>query len=132
MFEGGELPTILASLVLLAGCNEAGTGTVCTASFAIATVTAVDSNGAAIPDATITTTLLRTGETITPTTVMDFVTGVYPILDDGAIPKLHATGDSVRVHATRGGASAEATYHFDVPGGCHIERTSGPDTLQLR
>ncbi|HKV75301.1 MAG TPA: hypothetical protein VJN95_12350, partial [Gemmatimonadales bacterium] len=84
-----------AVLTLTAGCTDLGGGRVCTASFAIATATVVDSNGALVPDATVTTTLLRTGETITPTTVMDFITGVYPILDDGAIPKLHAGGDSV-------------------------------------
>ncbi len=128
----GRGSILAVTLLLTAGCTDLGGGRVCTASFAVATVTAVDSNGALVPDATVTTTLLRTGETITPATVMDFVTGVYPILDDGAIPKLHPNGDSLRVHAARGPASAEATYYFDVPGGCHIERIAGPDTLQLR
>ncbi len=121
-----------AVLTLTAGCTDLGGGRVCTASFAVATVVAVDSNGALVPDATVITTLLRTGQILTPTTVMDFMTGVYPILDDGAIPSLDFRGDSVRVHAAKGTASAEATYDFDVPGGCHIQRTSGPDTLQLR
>ena len=124
--------SLLAAVGLTAGCTDLGGGRVCTESFAVATIVAVDSNGALVPDATVITTLLRTGQILTPTTVMDFMRGVYPILDDGAIPSLDFRGDSVGVHAVRGPASAAATYYFDVPGGCHIQRTSGPDTLQLR
>lgn len=120
---------LLATAALL-GCDQQSEA-VCTALFAVATVTVVDSTAAPAAAATVTSTLIRTGETLTPTTVMDFVTGVYPILDDGAVPKLQSAGDSIRVHAAQGSATAEAIYRFTVPGGCHIERVSGPDTLVL-
>ena len=127
----GLIPASILATSLLAACHEASTG-VCTEVFAIATVTVVDSVSAPAATATVTTTLLRTGETLTPTSVMDFVTGVYPILDDGAVPKLRIAGDSIRVRAVQGAAAAEAVYRFEVPGGCHIERVSGPDTLVVR
>jgi len=121
--------TLLATLALL-GCEQQSEA-VCTAMFAVATVTVVDASSGPAAAATVTTTLVRTGETITPGTVMDFVTGVYPILDDGAIPRLHPAGDSIRVRAVQGNASAESGFRFEVPDGCHIQRVSGPDTLVL-
>jgi hypothetical protein len=122
--------SLLASVGLL-GCDQQSTE-VCTAMFAVSTVTVVDAGSAPAAGATVTTTLVRTGETLTPTTLMDFVTGVYPILDDGAIPRLRPSGDSIRVRAHQGAASAEAIYRFEIPGGCHIEKISGPDTLVLQ
>lgn len=127
-YFAATLPLLTATL--LTACDQPSTG-VCTMVFATATVTVVDSLSVAAPTATITTTLLRTGETLTPTTIMDFVTGVYAILDDGAVPKLHTSGDSIRVRAVQGKASVESVYQFDVPGGCHIQKISGPDTLVL-
>jgi Na+/H+-dicarboxylate symporter len=130
-FQYGSAAIPFLAAVLITACDQQSTG-VCTAMFAIATATVVDAQSAPAPTAVITTTLLRTGETLTPTTVMDFVTGVYPILDDGAAPKLRIAGDSIRVRAVQGTASAEAIYRFEVPGGCHIQKVSGPDTLVLQ
>jgi hypothetical protein len=123
-----SLPLAVAGL--LGACDQQA-GPVCTALFAVATVTVVDSLQAPATTATVTTTLLRTGETLTPTTIMDFALGVYPILDDGARSKLRTSGDSIRVRVVQGAAAAETVYRIDVPGGCHVERVGGPDTLVL-
>jgi hypothetical protein len=120
----------LLALLALPGCDQQSTA-VCTALFAVATVTVVDSLQAPATTATVTSTLLRTGETLTPTTIMDFTVGVYPIVDDGAVGKLRTSGDSIRVRVVQGAAAAETVYRIDVPGGCHVERVGGPDTLVL-
>jgi hypothetical protein len=121
---------LLVAAALLTACDQQSP-TVCTTLFAVATVTVVDSLLAPATSATLTTTLLRTGETLTPTTIMDFTPGVYPILDDGAIARLRTSGDSIRVQAVQSAAAAEAVYRVDVPGGCHVQRVGGPDTLIL-
>ncbi len=128
------LSLCIAALITAAGlsaCND-NTAQVCTASFATATTTVVDTTGAPVQAATVSTVLIRTGQTLPITSLLDPVTGVYPILDDGSISQLHASGDSIRVRAVNGAAAVEAVYHFDVPGGCHISKISGPDTLVVR
>ncbi|MEO8029733.1 MAG: hypothetical protein ABI765_02725, partial [Gemmatimonadota bacterium] len=94
--------------------------------------TVIDTTGAPVQAATVSTVLIRTGETLPITSLLDPVAGMYPILDDGSIPHLHASGDSIRVTAVDGAASVASVYHFDVPGGCHISKVSGPDTLVVR
>jgi hypothetical protein len=121
----------LLALVGLAGCGER-TGTVCTESFASSGVFVVDSLGAPAATAIVTSVLVRTGDTLPITTLIDHVPGAYTIIDDGSVHLIRTTGDSIRVRAVQGAAAAEAIFVFDAPGGCHINRVSGPDTLTLR
>ena len=121
-------------LGLLAGC-DATASAYCTDQFVNVTITVVDSTGAEVNDAVITSTLVRTGEVLTPAATLElFVPGTYVIVDDLARPKLLAGGDTVRVVALRGTAAAgtTATYLIDVPGGCHVNKLSGPDTLTVQ
>ncbi|MEO8635747.1 MAG: hypothetical protein ABI587_10770 [Gemmatimonadales bacterium] len=122
--------TLLLPIALLAGCD--GIATVCTSEFAVVTVTVVDTLGAPVTDATVTSTLLRTGAILSPTSLALLTAGTYIIVDDGAREPLRNAGDSVGVTARRGtGPSLPATYVIDVPGGCHVHKLSGPDTLSL-
>jgi len=122
---------LVVAVVALAGCDSAVTS-VCTDVFAVATVTVVDSLAAPVVGAAVTATLVRTGETLSPTWLGLLAPGTHVIVDDGARAKLRAAGDTLAVTAQRGaGPGLAATYVFDVPGGCHVHKLSGPDTLAL-
>jgi len=122
----------LLALSVVAGCTS-DPGSVCTAVFATATITVVDGAGAPVSDAVVTSTLLRTGQAITPSPSGPHTDGSYTILDDSAIPQLRAAGDSIRVLAQHGRASSvTAVYTLDVPAGRHIRRRTRPDSLTLQ
>jgi hypothetical protein len=123
---------ILLALGTLGGCDAPG-DSFCTEQFVTVTAVVVDATGAPVVDAVVTSTLVRTGEILPPTTLALFTPGTYVIVDDGARSKLLPAGDSVRVDARRtGGPSTTADYLFDVPGGCHVNMLAGPDTLTVQ
>jgi hypothetical protein len=103
---------------------------VCTAEFRTITVTVIDTAGSPSPNVTLTSVLKRTGETLGPTSLILTPPGIYILVDDGAREKIRNAGDSVRVTAVNGtGPTTAAMYFIDVPGGCHVNKVAGPDTL---
>ena len=123
---------ILLALGALAGCDATG-DSFCTAQFVTVTAVVVDGTGAPVVNAVVTSTLARTGEILLPTSLALFTPGTYVIVDDGARSQLLPAGDSVRVDVRRaGGPSTTADYLFDVPGGCHVNKLTGPDTLTVQ
>lgn len=123
---------ILLAIGSLEGC-DATRDSFCTQQFVTVTAVVVDGTGVPVVDAVVTSTLVRTGEILPPTTLALFTPGTYVVVDDGALSKLLTAGDSVRVDARRaGGPSTTVDYLFDVPGGCHVNRLSGPDTLTVQ
>jgi hypothetical protein len=125
------LGLMLPALALaLGGCGGTVPGTqVCTAIFASATVSLVDSANAPVADATVTATLVRTGEVLAPTAALPLVAGTYDLFDDGSRSKLRVSGDSIRVLVQRQTRSKAVMYFYDVPGGCHINKVSGPSII---
>lgn len=117
--------------LLLAGCEPEGLAQACTMEFRIATLVVSEGAGAPVGDATVQTRRLSTGEILTPTTLAQFAAGTYPILDDGATDRLNPAGDSLGVTVARAADTLRLTYVFDVPGGCHIRKLSGPDSVTL-
>jgi hypothetical protein len=107
------------------------TGAACTAEFVTYPVIVTDPADSPISDAHLTVTVRRTGQRLTPQTLIMYIAGTYPLIDDGARPAQRETGDELRVVASTADASIEADYVFDVPGGCHVHKVSGPDTLVL-
>ncbi len=104
----------------------------CTLEFRVASVAEVDAQDRPVTDATVTTRLVRTGAVVVPTSFIDLLPGSYVILDDGAVSLIQGR-EAFRVTVTRpGGASVEAVFLFEAPGGCHIEKVAGPDTLLVR
>jgi len=123
--------TLTAALFVIAGCDEPG-GIACTASFAIYTIVVTDRSGAPVDGVDLAVTLVRTGEQLEPTAVGGpYPVGTYPLVDDAATTKLRPMGDEVRAVATKGTASVQADFVFAVPGGCHVHKVSGPDTVAL-
>lgn len=117
------------TIAMLAACDT-GALTFCTDIFVAVTVTVVDTLEAPVSDAKVISTLVRTGEVLTPTSLALLTGGTYIIVDDGSRDRLRASGDTVAVTAQRGtGPIVAATYLIDVPGGCHVNKVSGPDTL---
>ncbi len=116
----------------LIGCDAQGV--VCTEEFRSAILVIRDSTGQLLSGATITTQLLRTGEVLPlPVTGPPSFPGIYVILTDGQKDLLQPSGDSIDVTVSPLlGADTVVRFLFDVPGGCHIRKVAGPDTLDLR
>ncbi|MFL5494935.1 MAG: hypothetical protein ACJ8DC_11190 [Gemmatimonadales bacterium] len=94
-------------------------------------VVVTDPAGAPVVDANLAVTVLRTGQRLTPEAPLVHTGGAYRLIDDGDRNALRQAGDVVRAAASTADASIEADYLFDVPGGCHVHKISGPDTLVL-
>ncbi len=121
-----------AATLALIGCDTQGV--VCTQEFRSAILVVRDSTGQLVSGATITTQLLRTGEILSlPLTGPPSYPGIYVILTDGVKDQLQPGGDSIGVTvAPLLGTDTLVRFLFDVPGGCHIRKIAGPDTLDLR
>lgn len=132
-FASLRTTTALCLLALsgLASCDEQ-TPVACTSIFAASTVTLLDHTGAPVTDAVVTSILARTGDTLFPISSAGTPGGTYILIDDGSRGQLRHQGDDIVVHASRDSlARISALYEFDVPGGCHVHKVSGPDTLSL-
>lgn len=90
-------------------------------------------DGSPVPGLTILDTVLRTGEGFevsrggggTPHEL-------YPIFDDTFLPRIRPTGGSVRVTGVEGATPRfAADFVFDAPGGCHVRKVAGPDTVTI-
>ncbi len=104
----------------------------CSSNLFVSTVTVIDTAGAPVPDATLTAVLARTGDTLSPTSLALHVSGTYIVVDDGSRGRIDPSGDTLLVRLERSGsAGLTQAYFYDVPGGCHVNRVSGPDTLTL-
>ncbi len=113
----------------LAACDTSN-GVVCTTEFRALTVTLVDSAGQPVLDAATVTTVPRTGDTLSITWLGTPVAGTYVYVDDGAIKAIRELGDSLRVDVDRSaGADFSIAFFVDVPGGCHVNKVSGPDSV---
>jgi hypothetical protein len=121
----------LVAAVLPAIACGGPTGTVCTDQFVTYQVVVTNPAGAPISDANLAVTVRRTGQRLMAQTFLMYTGGTYPLIDDGARTALRQSGDAVRVVASKAAASIEADYLFDVPGGCHVHKVAGPDTLVL-
>jgi hypothetical protein len=124
-------PGFAAVLLAIAACGDDGMPGACTALFATVGVTVVDGAGQPVPDASVTATLLRTGEVLVPTTLMLPVPGNYILVDDGSTNAIRRAGESVQARVSRGTQSATVDYVISVPDGCHVNKVSGPDTVTL-
>ena len=66
-----------------------------------------------------------------PVALGPYPEGTDPLIDDGATTKLRPAGDEVRAVATKGSSAVQADLVFEVPGGWHVHKVSGPDTVAL-
>jgi hypothetical protein len=120
----------LTAFVGLLACDDPG-GVGCTAEFRMIRLVITDKAGSPADSVDFTVRLVRTGEVLNHTTPGPNPTGTYLLIDDGATTKLQPTGEQVRAVAIRGPAAAQADFLIGVPGGCHVQKVSGPDTLAL-
>ena len=122
-----------AMLLSIAGCaGDSMPGGACTASFATVGVTVVDGRGQPVSGASVTATLVRTGETLVPTTLMLTAPGTYILVDDGSTHLIRRSGDAVQANISKGAQSVTAEYVLAVADGCHINKVSGPDSVTLQ
>ncbi len=122
-----------AVLLSIAACSSDGMpGDACTASFATVGVTVVDGSGQPVQEASVTATLVRTGQVLVPTSLMLPVPGTYILVDDGSTSAIRRSGESVQARISKGTQAMTVDYVFSVPDGCHINKVSGPGTVVLQ
>lgn len=113
-----------------AACDDDGDGgPACTEMFAVVTIKVVDPAGAPLEDATVTTAIVRTGDLITPTTLMLLEPGTYAVVDDGNLGQLRRTGEQLRFIARSGAVEGRADLTVVAQDGCHVLKTAGPDSV---
>lgn len=117
-----------ASAAFVLGCDDPG-GRACTASFDIVTVRVREPGGSPLDSATVTSTLLRTGEQLAVAPIDLLEPGMYPVVDDGSLQEIRAGGDVVRFVAQAGALQATADFTITSDGGCHVSKAGGPDTV---
>ncbi len=106
---------------------------VCTEEFRLFTVRIVDRRGSPVSDASLTRTLVRTGQVIEPGFLGLLDAGVYLVADDGMKDIFTDAGDTVRVTVARNGETVVADFVFAVPEPCrcHVEQRAGPSTIVI-
>lgn len=116
---------------VFASCEIGGPSAVCTTEFRAVLLAVRDRMGAPVPGLAISDTILRTGQAFDVAQIPGLPSGSYDVFDDNLKDRIRRTGDSVRVAGTGAGAGFRADFVFDVPGGCHVRRRSGPATVIL-
>jgi hypothetical protein len=125
-------PQVLATIAMLGAlpaCKNEGAAAICTASFAFVPLTVRDSSGNPVAGLSIADTVIRTQQGFLVPQSFGFAAGTYVVLDDGFRDHLRPTGESVQVSGFNSATRFTATFTFDVPGGCHVRKLSGPDTV---
>ena len=117
-------------LVSLLGCGDQPT--YCTELFAMLRVTVLTQGGAPVSGLTISATTLRSGQSFTvPQQSVGGEPGAYVVFDDNLRDRIPASGDSVRVTGSDIAPRFTEYFVIDVPGGCHVRKVSGPDTIMV-
>lgn len=117
-----------ALLLGLVACEDSGMP-VCTGEFAVVTVKVLAPGGDPLEHATTVATVVRTGEVLEPTTLMLLEPGVYAVADDSHLPKIRVGGERVRFQATAAPFFATGEFTIRSMSGCHVSKSSGPDTI---
>lgn len=127
---------IAAVVAASVSCNMTKTDCVCTANFAMITVTAVDASDEPVKDLVIVVEMARTGDVLVVAqdpTLTD--RGVYVIFDDGfkskIHPKMNIVGETLDVTGMGSTSMFDAVYKVavDEPCACHVHKKSGPDKV---
>jgi len=121
--------TLIATLGAFSACTSEGAAGICTASFAFVSVTVRDSSGNPVTGLSIADTVIRTQHAFVVPQTLGLPAGTYVILDDGFRNQIRASGESVQVSGFDGTTRFTATFTFDAPGGCHVRKVSGPDSV---
>lgn len=124
------LPLVSLLVAALVGCADQAT--VCTASFAMVPLTVLTQGGAPVSGLVITATTLRTGQSYgIPQQNGIGGPGAYIVFDDGLHDRIRSSGDVVRVTGSDGVPRFTADFEIDIPGGCHVRKVAGPDTVRV-
>ena len=119
----------LLSIAAFVACGADQPPTVCTALFAYVTLKVNDSNGLPVSGLSISDTVRRTGQGFSVPQSLGLAPGTYVVFDDNSTSRVRSGGDSVRVAGTKGTTGFVADFFFDVPGGCHVRKVVGPDSV---
>ncbi|MBE9584143.1 hypothetical protein IM792_06765 [Mucilaginibacter sp. JRF] len=129
----------IASTLLLS-CGKKSVSTcqdkVCTEEFAMITMLFKNKNGKGEPLSIITVINKRTNQPVDRSTsaMLDMVPGGYLIIDDLSTKTLSESGDDILITATDSAGTQTKATTIKVAGGkcaCHVQKLSGPDTVQF-
>lgn len=125
------LPLFSLMLAPLIGCGDQAAPGVCTALFAAIPVMVQTQGGAPVTGLTITATNVRTGQSFGVSQSLGGGNGpgTYVVFDDNLRDRVRTSGDSVRVTGSDSALRFTEYFVIDVPGGCHVRKVLGPDTV---
>ena len=129
MRQPPQVLATIATLTALCACNPEGAVGICTESFAFVPMTVRDSSGTPVTGLSITDMVLRTQHTFVVPQSLGLAAGTYVILDDTFRGQIRSSGDFVQVSGFDGASRFTTAFTFDAPGGCHVRKLSGPDTV---
>ncbi len=130
----GRLSWGLFLLAGVASCigSDPALPCLCTLEFRFFTVTVMDATGQPAEGVTISVRRVSDGAVLTVNSSLDQGPGVYVILTDNNIDDVNEAGTTIEVVGTLGGMGFTAEYVFDRDAcQCHVNKISGPDTVQL-
>lgn len=119
----------LCLTLAMIACGDQAEPIVCTALFAMIPLTVRTQGGAPVSGLAISATVLRTGQSFAVPQFGGGEPGTYVVFDDNLRDRISASGDSVRIVGSGGPPAFTADFRFDVPGGCHVRKVAGPDTV---
>jgi hypothetical protein len=124
-----QILTTIAALGAFSACKSEEAAGICTASFAFVPVTVRDSSDNPVTGLSIVDTVIRTQHNFVVPQSLGLPAGTYVILDDSFRSQIRLSGESVQVSGFNGATGFTATFTFDAPGGCHVRKVSGPDSV---
>ena len=128
MFRHGARVLTFAAIGVLPGCDTPLTA--CTAVLTGIPLVVLTADGSPVPGLTISDTVLRTGQGFKiPGSGASAPGPFYKIFDDTFLSRIRPAGDLVRVVGTNATLMFSTDFVFDAPGGCHVHKVAGPDTV---
>lgn len=119
------------AIALLAACDDSSGAVVCTEEFHVLPVHVHDTLGGPVAGATVYDSFPRTGQVFVPGPLPSLPAGTYDAIDDGALPMIRSSGDTVFVFGSKGQSKFGLLWVVDVPGGCHVHKRFGADSILL-
>ncbi len=125
--------SFLLALALATGsaCDSASSPPVCTAEYRELLIKVYDLAGNPVTGVSLHDSIPRTGQALTPNQVGFLPTGTYVGFEDLFKNQIRQAGDTVLLFGDKGQSQFGVLWIVDAPGGCHVHKAFGADSILL-